>query len=84
MSETLLDYWEDDKDIDLILLDLESISNGANFRQIANRITKKKPIIAVKSGRSAAGAKAASSHTGALAGADLAADALLKQSGVIG
>ncbi|MFH0702081.1 MAG: acetate--CoA ligase family protein [bacterium] len=82
-GETLLEYWEDDKDVNQILLYLESIAEPANFRKIASRITKKKPIIAVKSGRSQAGAKAASSHTGALAGADLAADALLKQSGII-
>jgi len=80
---TMLEYWEDDSNVDQILLYVESIENPVNFRQLASRISKKKPIVAVKSGRSAAGAKAASSHTGALAGADLAADALLKQSGVI-
>lgn len=80
---TMLEYWEDDENVDQILLYVESIENPANFRKLASRISKKKPIVAVKSGRSAAGAKAASSHTGALAGADLAADALLKQSGVI-
>ncbi len=82
-GEVLLDYWEDDKNVNLILLYLESILNPQNFRNLSSRISKKKPIIAVKSGRSSAGAKAASSHTGSLAGADLAADALLKQSGVI-
>lgn len=82
-GETMMEYWEDDTDVDQILLYLEAISNPANFRKLASRITKKKPIIAVKSGRSAAGAKAASSHTGALAGADLATEALLKQCGVI-
>lgn len=80
---TMLEYWEDDKNVDQILLYVESIENPANFRKLASRISKKKPVIAVKAGRSAAGAKAASSHTGALAGADLAADSLLKQSGVL-
>jgi len=82
-DETLLEYWVDDKEIDQILFYLESISSPASFRKLATKVTKKKPIIAVKSGRSSAGASAASSHTGALAGADKAADALLKQSGII-
>ena len=82
-GETLLEYWGEDKNVDQILLYLESIGNPANFRELATKISKNKPIVAVKSGRSSAGAKAASSHTGALAGADLAADALLKQSGII-
>ena len=62
---------------------MESIQNPANFRKLATRISKKKPILALKAGRSAAGASAASSHTGSLAGADKAANALLAQSGVI-
>ncbi len=82
-AETMLEYWENDDDIKQILLYMESIQNPANFRRLATRITKKKPILALKSGRSAAGASAASSHTGSLAGADKAAAALLKQSGVI-
>lgn len=82
-AETMLEYWENDNDIKQILLYMESIQNPANFRKLAARITKKKPILALKSGRSAAGASAASSHTGSLAGADKAAAALLKQSGVI-
>ena len=62
---------------------MESIQNPQNFRKLATRISKKKPIVALKAGRSAAGASAASSHTGSLAGADKAANALLNQSGVI-
>ena len=58
---------------------MESIQNPANFRKLASRISKKKPILALKAGRSAAGASAASSHTGSLAGADKAANALLNQ-----
>jgi acetyltransferase len=82
----LLLYWEDDPHTDLILMYLESIGDIKSFMQIARRISKRKPILAVKSGRTAAGAKAAMSHTGALSalqGLDLAADALLEQSGVI-
>lgn len=82
-AETALEYWENDDDVKQILLYMESIQNPANFRKLASRITKKKPILALKAGRSAAGASAASSHTGSLAGADKAAAALLKQSGVI-
>ena len=82
-AETMLEYWENDDDVKQILLYMESIQNPQNFRKLASRITKKKPILALKAGRSAAGASAASSHTGSLAGADKAAAALLKQSGVI-
>lgn len=82
-AETALEYWENEDDVKQILLYMESIQNPSNFRKLASRITKKKPILALKSGRSAAGASAASSHTGSLAGADKAADALLKQCGVI-
>ncbi len=82
-AETALEYWENDDDVKQILLYMESIQNPANFRKLATRISKKKPIVALKAGRSAAGASAASSHTGSLAGADKAANALLAQSGVI-
>jgi acetyltransferase len=79
----LLQYWEDDPHTDVILMYLESFGNPRRFTQLARRITKKKPIIAVKAGRTAAGARAASSHTGALAGLDVATEALLEQCGVL-
>ncbi|MDO5532358.1 acetate--CoA ligase family protein [Sutterella sp.] len=82
-AETALEYWENDPDVKQVLLYMESIANPDNFRKLASRISKKKPILALKAGRSAAGASAASSHTGSLAGGDRAAAALLKQSGVI-
>ena len=82
-AETAMEYWENEDDVEQILLYMESIQNPANFRKLASRISKKKPILALKAGRSAAGASAASSHTGSLAGADKAANALLQQSGVI-
>src|SRR5574344_1459314 len=82
-AETALEYWENEDDVEQMLLYMESIQNPANFRKLATRISKKKPILALKAGRSAAGASAASSHTGSLAGADKAANALLMQSGVI-
>ena len=82
-GETLIEYWAEDENTKQILLYLESIADPQNFSKLSKRVSKQKPIVAIKSGRSAAGASAASSHTGSLAGADLAADALLKQSGVL-
>jgi len=75
--------WENDPTIDVILMYVENFGNPTRFLEIAGRITKTKPIIAVKSGRSRAGARAASSHTGALAANDSAVDALLTQAGVL-
>ncbi len=79
----LLLYWEDDAATDVIVLYLESFGNPRRFARIARRIGKRKPIVAVKSGRTAAGARAASSHTGSLASFDIAVDALFRQAGVI-
>jgi acetyl coenzyme A synthetase (ADP forming)-like protein len=79
----LIEFWEQDPGTDLILLYLESFGNPAKFTQIARRVARTKPIIAVKSGRTESGSRAASSHTGALAGSDIAVDALFRQSGVI-
>jgi len=82
-SNDLLEYWEDDPSVSVILMYLESFGNPAHFTKIARRITRKKPILAVKAGRSASGARAASTHTGSLAGLDVAVDSLLEQCGVI-
>jgi len=79
----LLEYWESDPDTRVILMYLETFGNPRKFTRIARRVARKKPIIVVKSGRSRAGARAASSHTGALSGWDAAADALLAQCGVL-
>ncbi|MGI9585988.1 MAG: GNAT family N-acetyltransferase [Acidimicrobiia bacterium] len=79
----LLLFWEDDPNTDVVLLYLESFGNPKRFARIARRIGKKKPIVAVKSGRTAAGARAASSHTGSLASLDVAVDALFRQAGVV-
>jgi len=80
----LLEYWEEDPDTKLVLMYLESFGNPRKFTQIARRVTRRMPVIAVKSGRTAAGAAAATSHTGALAGGqDSAVDALLWQCGVL-
>lgn len=79
----LLQYWEDDPRTGVILLYLESFGNPRKFARIARRISRRKPIIAVKSGRTPAGSRAASSHTAALASSDVAVDALFRQAGVI-
>lgn len=79
----LLEYWENDDATRVILMYLENFGNPRRFTRIARRVTRKKPVVVVKSGRTGAGARAASSHTGALAGADLATDALLAQCGVL-
>lgn len=79
----LIQYWADDERTGVILMYLENFGNPRRFTQLAREITRRKPILAVKSGRSGAGARAASSHTGALAGTDAATDALLRQCGVL-
>ncbi len=79
----LVEFWSEDERTSVILMYLENFGNPERFTQLARTITKKKPIIVVKAGRTGVGARAATSHTGALAGADVAVDALLGQSGVI-
>jgi acetyl coenzyme A synthetase (ADP forming)-like protein len=79
----LLLYWEQDAGTDVILLYLESFGNPRKFSQIARRVGRRKPIVAVKAGRSRVGARAATSHTGALATSDAVVDALFHQCGVI-
>jgi Acyl-CoA synthetase (NDP forming) len=80
----LLQYWESDPATDVILLYLESFGNARKFARIARRVAATKPIVAVKSGRSRAGARATTSHTGALiAGSDRTVDTLFHQAGVI-
>jgi acetate---CoA ligase (ADP-forming) len=79
-----LEYWEQDPDTSVLLLYLESFGNPRRFGRIARRITQEKPVIAVKSGRTAAGQRAASSHTGALlAASDITVDALFAHAGVV-
>jgi acetyltransferase len=79
----LLEYWENDPHTNIITMYLESFGNPRKFTELSQRISKRKPIVIVKSGTSAAGARAASSHTGSLAGREAAADALLRQCGVL-
>ncbi len=80
----LIQYWESDDNTNLVLLYLESFGNPRKFARITRRVSRKKPIIAVKGGRSAAGFRATQSHTGALvAASDVTVDALFSQAGVI-
>ncbi|HEV7240718.1 MAG TPA: GNAT family N-acetyltransferase [Thermoanaerobaculia bacterium] len=79
----LIQYWADDPATDVILLYLESFGNPRKFAEIARRVSRRKPIVAVKAGRSAAGARAAQSHTGALASSDAIVGDLFRQAGII-
>jgi acetate---CoA ligase (ADP-forming) len=79
----VIEYWENDPSVGVILMYLESFGNPRRFTRIARRVTKKKPIVVVKSGRTSAGARAASSHTGAMASGDSATEALFSQCGII-
>jgi acetyl coenzyme A synthetase (ADP forming)-like protein len=79
-----IQFWETDRATDLIMLYLESFGNPRKFARIARRVSRSKPILAVKGGRSPAGNRATSSHTGALLSAsDITVDALFQQAGVI-
>ena len=79
-----LQYWESDSETGLIMLYLESFGNPRKFARIARRVSRSKPILAVKGGRGQAGNRATSSHTGALLSAsDVTVDALFQQAGVV-
>ena len=79
----LLEYWEQDKATKVILLYLESFGNPRKFAQIARRVSAKKPIVVVKGGSTAAGSKAAASHTGSMATSDVSTDVLFKYAGIL-
>src|SRR5690349_3583480 len=82
-SNDLLEYWEEDERTKLVLLYLESFGNPRKFARVAGRLARSKPIVAMRSGTSRAGARAASSHTAAVASSDAAVDALFWQAGVL-
>ncbi len=79
----LLVQWADDPSVGVILMYVENFGNPRRFLDIARDLTRRKPIIVVKSGRSKVGARAAASHTGALAASDALVDAMLAQAGVM-
>jgi acetate---CoA ligase (ADP-forming) len=82
-TNDLLEWWEDDPATALVLMYVESFGNPRRFGRLARRVARRKPILALKSGTSASGRRAASSHTAALAGSEAAVDALFRQAGVI-
>lgn len=79
----LLEYWREDRSTELVLMYLENFGNPARFVELCREITRDKPVFVVKSGRTGAGARAAASHTGALAQTELATDALITQAGAV-
>ena len=79
----LLDYLADDDDTKVIIMYMEGVKNGSKLIKVLKRVTKRKSVIAIKSGRSSRGAIATASHTGSLAGEDNIFDAVMKQCGVI-
>ena len=79
----LLELWEHDDEVGVVLLYLESLDEPRRFLDLTSRITRRKPVVILKAGRSEAGQRAASSHTGALAAADTAVGALLRQAGAV-
>jgi acetyl coenzyme A synthetase (ADP forming)-like protein len=82
-EDDLLTYFEQDDNTQVIAMHCEDLKDGRSFAEVASRVSKKKPIVMLKAGRTALGARAAASHTGALAGNDKIYDDVLRQCGVI-
>jgi len=82
-EDDLLTFFEQDDNTEIIVQHLEDLKDGRAFAEVAKRVSKKKPVVVLKAGRTSMGARAASSHTGALAGNDKIYEDVFKQSGVI-
>ena len=82
-EDDLLTYFEQDPNTSVIAMHVEDLKDGRAFASVAKRVSKTKPVVVLKAGRTSLGAKAANSHTGALAGDDRVYDAVLRQSGVV-
>jgi len=82
-EDDLLTFFEQDDNTGLVAMHLEDLKDGRAFANVAKRVSKKKPVVVLKAGRTDMGARAASSHTGALAGNDKVYDDILRQSGVV-
>ena len=82
-EDDLLTFFEQDDNTDVIVMHVEDLKDGRSFAEVAERVSKKKPVVVLKAGRTAKGARAAASHTAALAGNDQIYDDILRQSGVI-
>ena len=82
-EDDLLTYFEQDDNTQVVAMHVEDLKDGRAFAEVAARVAKKKPVVVLKAGRTQLGARAASSHTGALAGDDRVYDAILREAGVI-
>jgi len=82
-EDDLLTFFEQDEHTEAVAMHMEDLKDGRAFAEVAKRVSKKKPVMVLKAGRTALGSKAAASHTGALAGNDKVYDDVLRQSGVI-
>ena len=82
-EDDLLTFFEQDDNTDVIAMHIEDLKDGRSFAEVAARVSKKKPVVVLKAGRTASGARAAASHTAALAGDDQIYDDILRQSGVV-
>ncbi len=82
-EDDLLTFFEQDPNTEVIAMHVEDLKDGRAFAEVATRVAKKKPVVVLKAGRTLAGARAANSHTGALAGDDRVYDAVFRQCGVI-
>lgn len=82
-EDDLLTFFEQDPNTQVIAMHVEDLKDGRAFAEVAKRVSRQKPVVVLKAGRTAMGARAARSHTGALAGNDKIYDAVLRQSGVI-
>ena len=82
-EDDLLTFFEQDPNTQVIAMHVEDLKDGRAFAEVASRVSKQKPVVVLKAGRTSQGARAANSHTGALAGDDRVYDAVLKQRGVI-
>ncbi len=82
-EDDLLTYFEQDDNTQVVAMHAEDLKDGRSFYEVASRVSKKKPVVMLKAGRTQLGARAAASHTGALAGDDKVYDDLLKACGVV-
>lgn len=82
-EDDLLTFFEQDPNTQVVAMHVEDLKDGRSFAEVAQRVSKKKPVVVLKAGRTSMGARAARSHTGALAGNDKIYDAVLRQCGVI-
>ncbi len=82
-EDDLLAFFEQDDNTDVVAMHAEDLKDGRSFAEVAKRVSRKKPVVMLKAGRTRLGARAAASHTGALAGNDKVYDDILRASGVI-